>query len=107
MQAISLSSNTATKKETIIELACAKHPHNPIEVNQVMEDLSRDMWSIPCAKTEGEAEEKLDACHQGEGFWAYLRIHLWFTCTFAQGRSLRRAAIMNPSTQVQTRARNF
>ena len=62
-----------------------------------MEETIRDMSSILSANTEGEAAEKLDRCNQGEGLWAYLRIHLWFTRTTAQGRSLRRAAIMNPT----------
>ena len=38
----------------------------------------------------------MDGCNQGEGLWAYLRIHLWFTRTTARGRSLRSAGIMNP-----------
>ena len=54
------------------------------------------MWAIPSAKAEGEAEQKMDGHNQGEGLWADLRIHLWFTRTTAQGRSIRRAAIMNP-----------
>ena len=63
---------------------------------EIANNLNRDMWAILCAKTDGEAEEKMDGCNQGDGLWAYLRIHEWFTRTTAQGRSLRRAAIMNP-----------
>ena len=54
------------------------------------------MWAILSAKSEGEAEEKLESRTQGEGLWAYVRIHSWFTRTTDQGRSMRRAAIMQP-----------
>ena len=40
---------------------------------------------------------KIEGWQQGEGLWAYLRIHIWFTRATAQGRSVRRAGIMNPT----------
>ena len=38
----------------------------------------------------------MESCTQGEGRWAYVRVHPWFTRTTDQGRSTRRAAIMRP-----------
>ena len=32
-----------------------------------------------------------------EGIWAYINIHLWFTRTRDQGRSMSRAATMDPT----------
>ena len=66
-------------------------------IQEELEVLDRDMWSILMAKAQGEALEKLEGCNQGEGLWAYLRIHLWFTKTTAQGKSVRRSAIMTPT----------
>ena len=37
----------------------------------IASELNRDMWAILCAKSEAEAEEKMDGCNQGEGLWAY------------------------------------
>ena len=54
------------------------------------------MWSILSAKAEGEAGEKLESCSQDEGLRAYIWIHLCFARTTNQGRSVRRAAIMQP-----------
>ena len=63
----------------------------------MLRTLNVDMWALLSAKAEGEAEEKLESYNQGEGLWAYLRIHLWFTRTTDQGRSMRRAKIMMPT----------
>ena len=65
-------------------------------MSETLRTLNTDMWAILSAKSEGEAEEKLESCTQGEGLWAYVRIHSWFTRTTDQGRSMRRAAIMQP-----------
>ena len=86
--------------EAIVAKMLEKSSVAPGEVDNwkaIANELNRDMWAILCAKAEAEAEEKMDGCNQGEGLWAYLRIHLWFTRTTAQGRSLRRAGIMNPT----------
>ena len=65
-------------------------------MSEMLTTLNVDMWAILSAKAEGEAEEKLESCTQGEGLWAYIRVHSWFTRTTDQGRSMRRAAIMQP-----------
>ena len=86
-----------TKKGAIIAIMKSNYGGNEQDTEAVFEELNRDLWSILSAKAEGEAEEKMEGCRQGEGMWAYLRIHLWFTRTTAQGRSVRRAGIMNPA----------
>ena len=86
--------------ESIIELMMVKSGTADEEKEWwkgIAKTLNRDMWAILCSKAESEAEETMDGCNQGEGLWAYLRIHLWFMRTTAQGRSVRRAAIMNPA----------
>ena len=84
-----------TRCDAITNLVSQKH--NNQDVTNLMSTLNTDLWAILCAKAEGEAEEKLESCTQGEGLWAYVRIHSWFTRTTDQGRSKRLAAIMNPS----------
>ena len=86
-----------TKKGAIIKIVKDAYGGNEQEMDGVFEELNRDLWSILSAKAEGEAEEKLEGGQQGEGLWAYLRIHLWFTRTTIQGRSVRHAGIMNPT----------
>ena len=86
--------NFNNKKEVIIILLNNKRGDAQLEED--LSTLNVDLWSVLCAKAEGEAEEQLESCTQGEGLWAYLRIHLWFTRTTDQGRSMRRAAIMQP-----------
>ena len=44
-----------------------------------------DLWSILSAKAEGEAEEKLESCTQGEGLWAYLKMHIWLLAPLIKG----------------------
>ena len=86
-----------TKKESIVMILEEKYGHAYKDLEESLETANRDLWSILSAKSTGEAEEKMEGCAQGEGLWAYFRIHSWFTRTTAQGKSLRRAAIMNPA----------
>ena len=86
-----------TKKEAIIMILEEKYGQSYRNLEESLEMANRDMWSILSPKSSGEAEEKMEGCAQGEGLWAYFRIHLWFTRTTAQGKSLRRAGIMNPA----------
>lgn len=90
-------SGCTSKKEAIILVIEKKYGESHRDLEESLEVANRDMWSILSAKSNGEAEEKMEGCAQGEGLWAYFRIHLWFTRTTAQGKSLRRAAIMNPA----------
>ena len=66
-------------------------------MSDTLRTLNTDVWAIRSAKAEGEAEEKLESCSHGGGLWACLRMHLWCTRTTDQGRSMRRAAIMQPA----------
>ena len=88
--------------EGIIDMMMKKSTMPPEERGKwkgIADTLNRDMWAILCAKAESETEEKADGCNQGEGLRAYMRILLWFRRTTEQGKSLRRAAIMNPREQ--------
>ena len=95
-----LNNKCSSHGEAVIDMMMKNATMPPEEIGRwkgIADALNRDMWAILCAKAESEAEEKMDGCNQGEGLWAYLRIHLWFTRTTEQGKSSRRAAIMNPS----------
>jgi hypothetical protein len=82
-------------KDAIVATIAPKAPNS--EMSDVLRTLNVDMWALLSAKADGEAEEKLKSCNQGERLWAYLRIHMWFTRTTDQGRSMRRAKIMMPT----------
>ena len=82
-------------KDSIIATVEQKHGNN--DISDVLSTLNVDTWALLSAKAAGEAEEKLESCNQGEGIWAYLRIHLWFTRTTDQAPSMRRAIIMMPT----------
>ena len=66
-------------KDAIKGVAKIEYPGHDDEIDQKFDELDRDMWAVLCAKTEGEAEEKVDACNQGEGLWAYMRLHKWLS----------------------------
>ena len=57
--------------------AVVAHKRGNSRISDVHRNPNVDMWALLSAKAEGEAEEKLESCNQGEGFWAYVRIHLW------------------------------
>ena len=59
-----------TKKCAVIALVNSKYGGNEQDTEAVFEELNRDLWSILSAKAEGEAEEKMEACQQGEGMCA-------------------------------------
>ena len=44
-----------------------------------MTELNRDLWSILLDKCEGEAWMKINSVRDGEGLWAYVKLHQWFT----------------------------
>ena len=87
--------NFDSRRDAIINMISNKRGGNQ-DLSDLLRTLNVDMWAILSAKAEGEAEEKLESCTQGEGLWAYIRVHSWFTRTTDQGRSMRRAAIMQP-----------
>ena len=43
-----------------------------------MTELNRDLWSILLDKCEGEAWMKINSVRDGEGSWAYIKLHQWF-----------------------------
>ena len=55
-------------KDSIINAIEQKQGNN--NVSDVLGTLNVDMWALLSAKAEGEAEEKLESCNQGEGIWA-------------------------------------
>ena len=60
-------------------------------------ELSRDLWSILLSKCEGEAWMKINSVRDGEGLWAYIKLHQWFTKTTLQGHVTKnRLRIMQP-----------
>ena len=61
-------------KDAII--ATIAHKDGNPDISDVLKTLNVDMWALLSAKAEGEAEEKLESCNQGEGLWAHLRIHV-------------------------------
>ena len=69
---------TSDKCEDAI-IAVMEHRTGNSSTADILRTLNVDMWALPSAKAEGEAEEKLESCNQGEGLWAYLRIPVWFT----------------------------
>ena len=86
-----------TKKGAIIAITKSKYGGNEQHIEAAFKELNRDLRFILSAEAEGEAEEKMEGCQQEEGMWTYLRIHLWFTRTTAQGRHVGRAGIMSPT----------
>ena len=89
-------SGWATKKQAIIQLTATRLGKGYHEQEQGLERLNRDLWSILNAKADEEALSKLKSVNQGEGLWAYIRIHHWFSRTTDQGKNARRLAIMDP-----------
>ena len=78
-----IAGGCTTKKEAIIQVMEEKHGQHYKDLEEPLEIANRDMWSILSAKSSGEAEEKMEGCAQGEGLYAYFRIHSWFTRTTA------------------------
>ena len=66
-------------KEAMISVLGERHGQSHRDLEESLKVANRDMWSILSAKSNGEAEEKMEGCAQGEGLWGYFRIHLWFT----------------------------
>ena len=74
-----------------------KHPH----FEPHFAKYNRDVWAVLVAKSEGEAWEKSSGVCQGEGLWAYVRMHRWFKQAIEQGVINRRTAIINPEPIVK------
>ena len=58
--------------------------------------FNRDLWAVMVDKCEGEAMHKVNSAEQGEGMWAYIRVHQWFNKTTELGKMSRVIDIMRP-----------
>ena len=68
------------------------------EIEPHLEEMNRDLWTILSDKPSGEALDKIKSVPQGEGLWAYMKVHHWFCKISDHGKINRRIALMNPST---------
>ena len=78
--------------DAIVAVYKKKYEASNPGLETILETCNRDLWSILVAKAEGEAVSKMKACNQGDGLWAYKRLHRWFTRTTAQGISKKKIA---------------
>ena len=58
--------------------------------------MNRDLWAVLVDKCETEALQKANSAGQGEGLWAYIRVHQWYNKTTELGRTNRLIGIMRP-----------
>ena len=58
--------------------------------------MNRDLWAVLVGKCETEALQKVNSASQGEGLWAYIRVHQWYNKTTELGRTNRLIGIMRP-----------
>ena len=86
------------KFDSIVELYAAKYEPEHPGLEELLEEANRDLWAVLIAKASAKsnADDKIKGVAQGEGFWAYLRVHKWFQQTTEQGMINRRTNIMNP-----------
>ena len=63
----------------------------------VLKKLNRELWAILEAKAEGEALSKINSAKQGEGLFAFVRMHCWFNKTTDLGKTNRRIDVMKPA----------
>ena len=53
----------------------------------LLKDLNRDLWAVLQAKAEGEALQKASVVKDGEGLWAFVKMHQWFMKTTDLGKT--------------------
>ena len=61
-----------------------------------LDSFNRDLWAVLVAKCENEAIHKVNSAEQGEGLWAYIRVHQWFNKTTELGKMSRVIDSMRP-----------
>ena len=68
------------------------------EVGEHLMKLNRELWAVLKAKAKykSDADDKIKSVKQGEGLWAYIRVHGWFNQTTEQGMINRMTSIMKP-----------
>ena len=76
----------------------SKYSQKYPEVGEHLTTLNRELWAVLKAKAKykSDADDKVKSVKQGEGLWAYVRVHGWFNQTTEQGMINRRMGIMNP-----------
>ena len=53
---------------------------------EVAAAFDRKLWAVLIDKCEGESVHKVNSAEQGEGMWAYIRVHQWFNTTTELGK---------------------
>ena len=71
------------------------HKDNKV-TKEEMEEFNKDLWALMVDKAEGEAWNKVGSVGEGEGMWAYIRVHQWFSKTTQQGKVANRVKLMQP-----------
>ena len=51
----------------------------------IFEEMDRDLWTILLEKTDSEAYDKISSVIQGDGLWAFVKLHTWFLRTTEAG----------------------
>ena len=87
-----------SKFDTIVDLYNDKHVQEYPGLDGELEDINRDLWAVLNGKstTKSDADDKIKGVAQGDRYWAYLRVHKWFSQTTEKGMINRRTNIMNP-----------
>ena len=60
------------------------------------EEMDRELFTVLLEKTEGEAFDKVNSVIHGDGLWAFVKLHAWFSKTNEAGITNRIIAIMKP-----------
>ena len=62
----------------------------------LFEEMDRELFTVLLEKTEGEAFDKVNSVIHGDGLWAFVKLHAWFSRTTEAGITNRLIAIMEP-----------
>ena len=67
------------------------------DVSRKLEKLNADLRAVLDLRAQDKSQvaDKLNGVKEGEGCWAYIRIHKWFIQTAELGMVDKRASIMN------------
>ena len=59
----------------IYDLYCARYQSGAPDIEPYVEEMNRDLWAILSDEASGEALDKIKSIPQGEGPWAYVKVH--------------------------------
>ena len=62
----------------------------------LFEEMDRELFTILLEKTDGEAFAKVNSVIHGDGLWAFVKLHSWFSRTTEAGITNRLISIMKP-----------